>query len=352
MPFQRGPSSAGAPPGSVVFRGPMSQRFPRVCPWWLPTLFAVGVGVTGCSACEDQKATEPVPELAQGPRQLTKQQAAQVLARVGEHAITLGEYAAVLERMDRFQRLRYQSPDRRADLLKEIIDVELLAQEAKRRGLDKQPEAQQRMQQVLREEVLRAVRSRVPGPDQVAADEVRRYYAEHKQEFFEPERRRVAHIVMAERAKAERVLKEALGASPEQWGQLVRRYSLDRAPAGPQPPAELAGDMGIVARPGSDVAAAPAVPDAIRTAVFSIEKIGGVSGQLVELDGKFHIVRMVGKSDARQRSYEEAERSVRVAIVRRRMREAEAALEQELRKKYPVSIDQAALKQVEVDLGR
>ena len=61
---------------------------------------------------------------------------------------------------------------------------------------------------------------------------------------------------------------------------------------------------------------------------------------------------VVAALDARQRSYEEAERSVRVAIVRRRMRDAEAALEQELRKKYPVSIDQAALKQVEVSLGR
>ena len=192
----------------------------------------------------------------------------------------------------------------------------------------------------------------MPGPKQVAADEVRRYYAEHKQEFFEPERRRVAHIVVAGRAKAERVLKEALAASPEQWGRLVRRYSLDHAAAGQDLPAELAGDLGIVTRPGSDGEQAPTVPEAIRSAVFSIDKIGGVLGQLVESDGKFHIVRMIGKSDARQRSYEEAERSVRVAIVRRRMRDAEAALEQELRKKYPVSIDQAALKQVEVSLGR
>jgi parvulin-like peptidyl-prolyl isomerase len=330
----------------------MSHRAPRLYPWWVPTMLVGCMGVTGCSACEDQKAAEPVPALTPGTHQLTQEQAAQVVARVGDRAITLGEYAAVLERMDRFDRLRYQSPDRRRDLLNEIIDVELLAEEAKRRGLDQQPETQQRMQQVLREEMLRAVRSRVPAPEQVAADEVRRYYAEHKQEFFEPERRRVAHIVMADRAKAERVLKEALAASPEQWGQLVRRYSLDRATAGQDLPAELAGDMGIVSPPGSGGAQVPAVPDALVRAVFSIGQIGGVFGTLVESDGKFHIVRMIGKSDARQRSYDEAQRSVRVAIVRRRVREAEAALEQELRQKYPVSIDQAALKQVEVNLAR
>jgi peptidyl-prolyl cis-trans isomerase C len=330
----------------------MSPRVLRFSLSWLPAVSIGCLAVVGCSACEDQKATEPVPALTPSSRQLTNEQAAQVLARVGDRAITLGRYAAVLDRMDRFARLRYQSPDRRADLLQEIIDVELLAQEAKRRGLDKRPETQQRMQQVLREEMLRAVRSRVPGPDQIAADDVRRYYAEHKQEFYEPERRRVAHIVMADRAKAEQVLKTALAASPEEWGQLVRRYSLDRAPTGQELPAELAGDMGIVTRPGAEAAEATTVPEPVVTAVFSIDKSGGVFGQVVEADGKFHVVRMIGKSDARQRSYEEAERAVRVAIVRRRVRDAEAALEQELRRKYPVSIDQAALKQVEVDLGR
>lgn len=331
----------------------MLQRVKRLYPWWMPIMWVGCIDAAGCSACEDDKAPQPAPKLgARTPRPLTEEQAAQVLARVGDHPITLGEYAAVLERMDRFERLRYQSPDRRSDLLNQIIDMELLAAEAKRRGLHERPETEQRMQQVLREEMLRAVRSRVPSPDKVPDEEVRRYYSEHQQEFFEPERRRVAHIVMAKRSKAERVLKDALAATPEQWGQLVRSHSLDPVPAGQAVPAELAGDMGIVTRPGSNAPDAATVPESIRTAVFSIEKTGGVFGQLIETEGKFHIVRLIGKSEARQRSYEEAERSVRVSVVRRRVREAEAALEQELRKKYPVTIDQEALKQIEVSLGR
>ena len=50
-----------------------------------------------------------------------------MVAKVGDRVITLGDYAATLERMDQFDRLRYQSPGRKRELLEEIIDVELLA---------------------------------------------------------------------------------------------------------------------------------------------------------------------------------------------------------------------------------
>ena len=70
---------------------------------------------------------------------LTNKQAAQVLARVGNITITLGDYTAALEHMDQFDRLRYQSPERRKELLDEMITVELLAVEATEKGYDKDP---------------------------------------------------------------------------------------------------------------------------------------------------------------------------------------------------------------------
>src|SRR5438128_6367199 len=56
---------------------------------------------------------------------LTPEQAAKVLAKVGDKTITLGDYVAALEHMDQFDRMRYQSPERRKELLGEMINVEL-----------------------------------------------------------------------------------------------------------------------------------------------------------------------------------------------------------------------------------
>lgn len=84
------------------------------------------------------------------PRSLTPEQAQKPLAKVGSATITLGDYAAALENMDQFDQLRYQSTERRKELLEEMITVELLSQEAVARGWDKDPLAQQELRAISR----------------------------------------------------------------------------------------------------------------------------------------------------------------------------------------------------------
>ncbi len=281
---------------------------------------------------------------------MTPELARQVLAKVGEREITLGEYAETLERMDPFERLRYQSPDRRKQLLNEIIQVELLAEEAKRRGLDKQPETQERLRQMLKEELLRDVRRNVPAPGDIADAEVHAYFDAHHEEFKEPERRRVAHLELANEAQAKAALHKAEGASAADWGKLVSELSLDKpAPSLGPAPTELAGDLGIVGPPGHPRGANPRVPEPLRAAVFEIAQVGGVLGHVVRTDnGHFHVLRMTGRTEARDRSFQDAERTIRVAIVQQRVRDREAQLGKELEQRFPVSIDDSALAQVKV----
>src|SRR5262245_26327245 len=90
----------------------------------------------------------PAPS-ASAPFGLAPDLAGRTLAKVGDRSITLGEYATVLARMDRFERLRYQTADRRKQLLDEMINVELLAAEAERRGLADKPETKELERQIL-----------------------------------------------------------------------------------------------------------------------------------------------------------------------------------------------------------
>ena len=288
------------------------------------------------SASASARPTGITPELAQ-----------RVLAKVGDREITLGDYAATLERMDSFERLRYQSADRRKQLLDELIDLELLAEEARRRGLDKQPETQERVRQMLRDELLAQVRATAPTPDAISEPDARKYYEAHRDDFREPERRRVAHIALGSEAEAKAVLEKALGAAPAEWGKLVAEKSRDpkSKPSGGVPP-ELAGDLGIVGPPGHPRGQNPNVPEALRAAVFEIDKVGGVLGRPVAVGGTFHVLRMTGKTDARDRTFADAERSIRVALVQEQIRAREAELETELKKKYPVTIDEAQLAKI------
>ncbi len=276
-------------------------------------------------------------------------QAQLVLARVDGRVITLGDLAATLERMDQFDRLRYQTPERRRKLLDELVNVELLAAEAQRRGLDKTPETEEALRQVLRDAVLNDVRKGVKAPGEIPETAVRAYYEAHKDDFEDPERRRVAHIAVKDKAKALKVIEEAKKASAIQWGELVLNHSANSPPKPYKGPMEMLGDLGIVGPAQDPRGANPRVPNEIRDGVFRIEKIGDVLDQPVQTaDGLWHVVRLVGKTDAHARSFAEAERTVRITMVQKEIQQTEKALSEDLRNRFKVQIDEAALSRVHV----
>jgi peptidyl-prolyl cis-trans isomerase C len=297
--------------------------------------------------CDKKPSTTVSPSASVSvaqPAGISPELAAKALAKVGDRVITLGDFAATLERMDSFERLRYQSADRRKQLLDELIDLELLAAEARRRGLDKQPETQERVRQMLRDELLAQVRAQTPPPGDISEADARKYYDAHRDDFREPERRRVAHIALGSEAEAKALLEKAPHASAADWGKLVGEKSRDprSKPSATLPP-ELAGDLGIVGPPGHPRGDNPNVPEALRAAVFEIGELGGVLSRPVAANGQFHLVRLTGKTDARDRTFADAERSIRVALTQEKLRASEAALEAELKQKYPVTVDEAQL---------
>jgi hypothetical protein len=272
---------------------------------------------------------------------LTPEQASQVLARVGDKPITLGDYASALARMDRFERLRYQSPERRKQLLDEIIAVELLADEARRRGLDREPDTQLRLDQALRDEVLRDLRATAPTPESLPEPEVREYYDAHQDEFREPERRRISEIVTAHEQEARHLIDALRNASALDWGQAVRKHSAGRKDTAPLP-LELEGDLGIVSAPGQ-AGSEPPLPEPLLRAAFGIEKVGGVCSDPVFAQGQYHVLRLTSRMPARQRTFAEAERSIRVKLVQQRVATNQQQLIDELRKKIPVSMNHTLL---------
>jgi len=314
-------------------------------PWVV--LLALSTGAFGCSKKDKEASPAASASAPAGPKPLSPEMAAKTIAKVGDRVITLGEYAAALERMDSFERMRYQSPDRRKRLLDEMIEVELLAQEARRRGLDKAEETQERVRQILRDQVLDELRKGAPGANDIPETELRAYYDAHKEDFSEPERRRISGIAFDSAAAAKAVLAKAAKADAAAWGQLVEQNASKQAPRpSVTTPNELAGDLGIVGPPGHPRGANPRVPEPVRDAAFKIAAVGDTYGSVVEADKKFYVIRMTSKTDGRARTFEEAQRAIRTAVVQAKVDEREKALEKDLRQKFPVKVDEAALEKM------
>ncbi len=303
-------------------------------------------GAAGCKSCSNDTPAIDAGDHAQTPS-LTPEQAAKVLAKVGDNVITLGDYVAALEHMDQFDRLRYQSPERRKELLDELVEVELLAQESTAKGYDKDPIAQQELRAVLRDAMLKEARSGAPQPSDISDADARAYYDAHKADYKDPERRRLSLIVVSD-ANAKSALDQAKGTTAAQWGELVRKVSTD-AQAKANVPVDLAGDFGIVSPPGDTRGDNPRIPSEVRAAGFEIEKIGDVLGRVVKSGDKSYVVRLTQKLDAHERTFAEAERAIRVRIAQDRSKAKEDEAYQALRKQFPVKIDDAALATVKVD---
>jgi peptidyl-prolyl cis-trans isomerase C len=312
---------------------------------------SLGALTWGCKGSQGESTAAPRAD-ATAAASSAPDPASQVLARVGDRTITLADYTAALQHMDEFDRLRFQAPDRRKELLHEMIDVMLLADEARQRGYDKDPQAEEEMRQILRDAVREKARRTAPAPADISAAEVADYYQAHKADFHDPERRRVSAIVLASAGAAAQALEAAKAAKDgTAWGELVRSRSVDPQ-AHNGAPADLAGDLGFVNPPGDPHPANPRVPEEVRAAVFEVEHVGDVLPRVVKgaTDGKtlFYVVKLASKSDAHDRSLQDAERSIRVKLAQDKADQAEARLMVDLRKQYPVTIDEAALAQVRV----
>lgn len=302
---------------------------------------------SGGGTATDATADAAVAKVV-GLASLTPEEAQKVLAKVGNKTITLGDYVAVLERMDQFDRLRYQSPERRKELLDELINIELLAQEATDKGYDKDPQAQEELRIVLRDAFLAEAHKDAAKPTDIPESEVRAYYEAHLADYNDPERRRVSALVTRDEASAQSAITAAKAAkSAAEWGQLVKERSVDPT-AKADVPVDLLGDLGITSPPDDPRGDNPRVPQAVRVALFQMKNVGDISDKPIRVQDRVYVIRFTGKTEPRKRAFEEAERVIRVKLSQEKLRAREKALLADLRKQFPVEVDQKVLANVHV----
>jgi len=256
------------------------------------------------------------------------------LAGEGDLQIPLSYLEAQLRKAPPDVQLKVvQDRKRLQDLLSKLYLSRLLAREAEKQGLDKDPLVQAELQshrdQVLAHERLRQIRE-APVPDLTEA--AREYYRAHLEEFRTAPQVRLSHILIEARGKrsreqARRLAEEVLtkARAGEGFEQLVLKYS--DAPKAK----ENKGDMGWV------------TPDRLKPGfsrpVFKLEP-GQVA--LVERPYGYHVVKVWARKEARQLPFEAVRDRILARLVADYRRERVNQYLDEL-KKRTLKIDQTLL---------
>jgi peptidyl-prolyl cis-trans isomerase C len=294
-----------------------------------------------CKRTKDQAAEKQAPT----KHGLSADQASQPLIVVGDTTVTVGQFAQQLAEKSPYLRARYTSPERRRELLDELVKFELLAKEAARRGLDKSDEVQRAKRQVMVQQMMKAEFEDKVKLSDITDAEIESYYRAHPEEFNKPAQVRASQIVVRDEAKAKRALKQALEAKDEDsFRKLVGELSEDAESKA------RGGDLQFFSRPSERAEGDPVVPDTVAEAAFSLENLGDVYGQLVRTPAGFHIVRLTSKRKALARTLDHARRPIQNKLWREKRQQAVDVFMQQLREQAKVEENLALLDQLQIEL--
>lgn len=299
-------------------------------------IIMIALVASGCSKQAEEQAPAAKDEWPQNG--LSEAQANEVLAKVGDRTITVGEFADRLASQSPYLRARFESPERRKDFLDNLVRYELLVYEATRRGYAEKPEiVRARRNAMIQQLVKREVDGPLEGLE-VTDEEIQAIYDANPDEYSRPAQARVSHIFIKDRTRARKIFGEAKKTDLAGFRELARKHSED---------ADTKASGGDLKFFQADEEGPP--PKEIRDAAFTLDKVGTLYPELVEAGGGYHIVMLTGKRAPLNRTFEQAKRAIRHKIIRQRKDEAIAALTARLRQDIEVEIDYEALKEIQVE---
>ncbi len=260
-----------------------------------------------------------------------------VIATVGDVQIGSKEFAEAASRKTPENGSELSMAERQ-EVLDRLIDEKALYQEAKRRGIDRDPKVQKVMiNTLLREDVYASVRNGDFTPEELQA-----YFEEHRDEFVVPEKVQIKRIFVkvsdelpTKEAKARAAEVHAkLKADPSSFKDLAARFSDD-------PYKRRGGDLGFLSREGK-----PGIDPAVIDKAFTM-KVGEIS-EVFEAGGGFNIITVANHREEVVRTFEQMRGSVLRKVKNDKYKSLYDEYVGNVKSNFPVSVDEGALKAVEV----
>ncbi len=303
---------------------------------------ALGYGLSiGCRKNDAESQAAPAKSGAgpSAPPQSAEELKAP-LAKIDDVAITLGEFQERINRQSPYIRARYTSLEQKKEFLDSLIRFEILAKEAYRRGLDKDPEVVRTMKQVMIQKLMRDEFDSKVTADSVSDDEMKKYYDANVADYVKPEEVRASAIIVKNKAQGDRVLLEAkgdAGKTNKGFRDLVAKYSQDEETK------LRGGDLRYFDAQTKDV------PAPVVKAAFALVNTGDVSGVVDGGNGNFYILKQTGRRKAMTKSLDEAKAQIRNKLFREKRLQAQKDFIDGLRNKAKIEINEANLAKVRID---
>ena len=261
----------------------------------------------------------------------------ETLAKIDDVTISVGDFEQLINKQSPYVRAKYTSLERKKEFLDNLVRFEVLAKEAERRGLGKDPEVVRTMKQVMIQKLLSAEFDKMKVDDVPDAD-AKTYYDAHPEEFNKAEEVRVSLVLVKDGATAKKVLADARikGVDNQSFRTLVSEYSQDQATK------DRGGDLRYFTKDTKDV------PAEIVDAAFKLLNLGDVSAPVKIANGQA-ILKLTGRRKALTRTFDEVKTTIKNNLYRDRRKDAMEGFVKKLRDQSSVKVDEAKLAKVQIE---
>jgi peptidyl-prolyl cis-trans isomerase C len=304
----------------------------------------LGLGGAGCSRAPDPQSHDK-PAAGAGPT-APPQSAEELrapLAKIDDVTITLGELQERINRQSPYIRARYTSLEQKKEFLDSLVRFEVLAKEAYKRGLDKDPEVVRTMKQVMIQKLMRDEFDAKITAESITDPEMKAFYDGNLAEYVKPEEVRVSAIIVKNRAQADRVSNEARGEAGKTnkgFRDLVGRYSQD------EDSKLRGGDLRYFDAATKDV------PAPVVKAAFALINVGDVSTSVDAGNGTWYVLKQTGRRKSTTKSFDDAKPAIRNKLFRDKRMAAQKDFVDGLKTAAKIEINEANLAKVRIDTSQ
>ncbi len=310
-------------------------------------LFACACALVGCHKNDDATPTTKTsnaPGAPNTPAQQSTDELKTVLAKIDDVTITLAEFQERINRQSPYIRARYTSLEQKKEFLDSLVRFEVLAKEAYRRGLDKDPEVVRTMKQVMIQKLIRdEFDVKVTADNAVSDADMKAYYDANVGEYVKPEEVRVSAVIVKNKAQADRVAIEArgdAGKTNKGFRDLVMKYSADEETK------LRGGDLRYMDATTKDV------PANVVKAAFTLYNTGDVSTTVDAGNGTFYVLKQTGRRRSVTKTFDDAKPQIRNKLFRDKRLQAQKDFVDGLRAKSKIEINEANLAKVRIDTSQ
>lgn len=284
-------------------------------------LLVFSLFIFACSEKDEEKVVEPgmVKQTPKPKGGISKN----VVAVVGSEEITKDDFDKYVNTLPQGQREWANSPQGKKYIIDTLINSRLIEQEFNRRGLDKNSDYINRIENYKKQLMTEFIQKDLIKEEiKVSDEEAEKYYKEHDREFNVPEQVKIMDMVLAQEKEASDII--ARLKKGEDFSTLATNLSIDQFTK------SRAGDLPPFTR--------DARPD-IAQAAFSAKKPNEIIGPVKTAQG-YHVIKFIKKIPPQSRSFEEVKESLKARLATIKRNEIYQNFLKDLKEKSNVKINE------------